>query len=320
MSDSINILDVTTVSESQLPLVISTQFDNLNEIEKNVKKAVDLAIQAKEKAQGAQVSAGAFKKKTAIELLQGAVQGNAEAQISIVDAQKLLFEYQAELTKITKYLFCLGVSNIAMNRSVVRELEKKLKGASEEEISDLAKQELRDVILQLKAQEDMMKKQEFLTGKVKEQAGKIKSIDDQLDKMEEVDDKQYEKIAENTATLAEHDEEIEQQKQKDAEHDKRFVEMDKTDDEQDVKIAENAATLAEHDDELEKQKQKTLELEKLLEQQKIIDEELRQQVLELKRRVESIELFNSKIIWKIGVTTIAVISLIINILHIIGII
>ena len=85
MSDNINILDVTTISESQLPSVISTQINNLTELENNVKEAVNKAAYAKEQAEKAKVSAGLFQKKAAIELLQDAVKGNAEAQIGFVN-------------------------------------------------------------------------------------------------------------------------------------------------------------------------------------------------------------------------------------------
>ena len=240
MKDKLEVLDLKAVSESQLPSIISTQFDNLAELENNIQKAVELAENAREMAEDAQVSAGLGKKKYAIELLQDATQGLAEAQISATDAQKLLFEYQTKLTEITKFLFGLGVSNLAMNRSVVRELELKLKGASEEDISALAKQELRNVILQLKAQEDMMKKQELLTGKVKEQAGQIKNIGKQLEIKDEVDDEQNEKIAENAKNLTRHDEVLSAHQQKDEEHDKKFRAKDILDENQDKKILENA--------------------------------------------------------------------------------
>ena len=61
----------------------------------------------------------------------------------------------SEITEI--YLFGLGVSNLAMNRSVVRGVEMRLKGASEEELDELARQEILGVVRQLKAQEDIMK-------------------------------------------------------------------------------------------------------------------------------------------------------------------
>lgn len=364
MSDNVNILDVTTISESQLPAVISTQFNNLTELENNVQKAVNLAAMAKAKAQDAQVSVGWFKKKAAIELLQDTVQGNAEAQISLADAQKLSFEYQTKLTEITKFLFALGVSNIAMNRSVVRELELKLKGASEEEISDLAKQELRNVILQLKAQEDIMKKQEHLTGKVKKQEEQIKDIDRKLDDMKETDGEQDQKIAEHAEKLAEHNKVLKAQQEKDLQFEKMFAEQDVEDEQQDQRIAKNEKLLSLHEEKLEQHRksQEMLEqklsevyknlsdnierlkesgvesnivfvekldnlkneidvsfddLKSIVESNKESNDDMSSKIAE---RVAALELFNSKRLWDIGVSAVATISLILNILQITGII
>ena len=378
MSDNINILDVTTISESQLPSVISTQINNLTELENNVKEAVNKAAYAKEQAEKAKVSAGLFQKKAAIELLQDAVKGNAEAQISLADAQKLSFEYQKKLTDITKFLFGLGVSSLAMNRCVVRELELRLKGASEEEISDLAKQDLRNVILQLKEQEDMMKKQAFLTGKVKEQAGQIKGIDRKLDDIEKTDSEQDQKIAkhaekiaekdlkdkrqdqeiaEHAEKLVEHNKVLKEQQEKDRHFEKMFAEQDAEDEQQDKRIAENEKIISLHEEKLEQYRQSQEMLERQISEfhQNLSDniESLKEGVDEsnilfaekldglknevdisfenlkslvyrnkennddisskIAERVAAIELFNSKKLWKIGVSAVAAISLILNI-------
>ena len=163
--------DISGVNIENLPSVLSSQFDKLNLLQYNVEKSLDMAIEAKIKSEDAYVKMGIFdySKKDAIKLLQEASKGLAEGIMTAAEAQKVSFEYQTKLTEITKFLLRLGLSNIAMNRSVVRELELKLKGASEEEISDLAKQELKNVIMQLKAQEDIMNKQAKLTDKVKQQ-------------------------------------------------------------------------------------------------------------------------------------------------------
>lgn len=175
-----NTFDVNTVNENQLPTVISSQFKELTELENNVVKAMDMATQAKRKANDAQVSAGLFKKKKAIEALQEAVKGQANALIPIVDAQKLLLKYQAGLTKITIFLANLGAQNLAMNRAVVRELELRLKGASDEEFSDLAKQELIKVIADLKNREDIMNKQDKIAENVGKQHEDIKKLNKQI--------------------------------------------------------------------------------------------------------------------------------------------
>ena len=156
------------VNASQVPSIIQEQFNGLKALKQNVSEATKKAEAAKDSAKSAkEKSAGLFHKKEAIESLQEATVDLADAQISAAQAQEVSFEYQQKIAEITKYLFALGVSNIAMNRSVVRELELKLKGASEEELDEFARQEIIAVVKQLKAQEDIMKKQSDLTEKVK---------------------------------------------------------------------------------------------------------------------------------------------------------
>lgn len=218
MNGKLKVLDINTIKQEDLPVVLSSQFDKLTVLETNVQKAVKSAVKAKEKAQDAQVKMGIFNysKKEAINLLQSASEGLAEGLMTAAEAQKVSFEYQTKLTEITKFLFGLGVSNIAMNRSVVRELELKLKGASEEEISDLAKQELRNVILQLKAQEDIMIKQEELKGKVKNHHYQLESINTQLDNIEKLEEEQDTLIFSHSKKLLKYEEIFEEQNKKNA--------------------------------------------------------------------------------------------------------
>jgi hypothetical protein len=148
-------------NEENLPEIIQGQISKLNDLDMSVKKAMNSATLAKDSAENAKnKSAGFGKKKVAIEELQAAGIDMAEAVQLGAEAQRISFEFQTKLAKITKYLFGLGVSNIASNRYVVRELEMKLKGATKEELSELARQELISVVKQLKEQEDILRKQE----------------------------------------------------------------------------------------------------------------------------------------------------------------
>lgn len=168
-----------SIEDKELPTIIANQITKLNELDQGVKKAMNAASRAKEAADTAKTkSVGFFKKKEAIEELQSAGIDLAEAVQSGAEAQKISFEFQTKLAEITKYLFGLGVSNIASNRFVVRELEMKLKGASKEKLSELAKQEVLSVVKQLKDQEDILKKQENLSQYVKIHDEKLKEYND----------------------------------------------------------------------------------------------------------------------------------------------
>lgn len=160
--------DFPDVSPEVIPSIISSKFDELSELKKKVKESREKADQARNSAERAsEKSAGLFQKKEAIESLQEATCDLAESQAAMVEAQETTFKYQEKIAKIMQFLFALGISNIAAHRVVIRELELRLKGASEEEIDDLTRNEIVNVVKQLKKQEDIMRKQEELSKRVK---------------------------------------------------------------------------------------------------------------------------------------------------------
>ena len=198
---------------TQVPAIVQERFGFLKKLKDQVDEAMDKAGQAQDSANNAKDKrVGVFKKKDAIESLQSAAGDLAAAQISSASAQKALFEYQQKVGEVMKYLLALGVSNIAMNRSLVKELELRLKEASKEELDDIARNEIIDLIKQLKAHEDFMNKHESLSQIVQKH-------DNSLREKELID------LAQN--------EEIQRQADKDDEHDRRLDEKDRKDDNQD---------------------------------------------------------------------------------------
>lgn len=150
---------LTRLEDSNLPKLITGHVEELKRLDKSVQQALTAASNAEKSAvEASKKSAGFGKKKVAIEELQSASVDLAKAVHQGAEAQKISFEFQQKLAEISKQLFALGVSNLANNRMVIRELEKRLQGASEEEISELAQQELMNVLHQLKAQEDILVK------------------------------------------------------------------------------------------------------------------------------------------------------------------
>lgn len=154
-------IDDSGFDEKNLPQLLQGRISKLNELNESVGKAKQAAEDARTSADRAKShSAGWFQKKAAIEELQSACVDLADAAQSGAVAQKISFEFQTKLADIAKCLFDLGAGNIAANRMVVRALELKLKGASKEELSELARREILLVVKQLKDQEDLLIKQE----------------------------------------------------------------------------------------------------------------------------------------------------------------
>lgn len=160
--------------------------DNFTKI-KELKKNVDELSQKAEETQNAvnkikEKKVGLFNKDIVQSL--AVISGDlAENQIVAVNTQKITIEYQRELSEFMKYLLCLGTTNIALNRMVVRELEMRLNNASQEEIDELAQAEIINVIKQLKAQEDVMNKVDALKEIVKEHEDRISDQKNTIDKL-----------------------------------------------------------------------------------------------------------------------------------------
>ena len=190
------------ISIEQLPTIIGDTYKNITEVDRKISNAVSKAEEAKALADIASKKEAGWSffggdKKEAIEALQSAAISQANALSDSVDANKQLFENQKKMSDALRYLFGLGVANMAANRTVVRELELKLQNASKEELSELARQEITNVILQLRAQEDMQYKLEKHNRILREHKGEIDKILGEINSFEE----RCKVILESTETL-----------------------------------------------------------------------------------------------------------------------
>lgn len=192
-----------------LPGMVTAQFDNIKILEDRVLAAMRSANEAKKAADNAKVDIRIFKtsKKDAIYLLQNAAQGLAESQQTIVDAQQLFFEYQKKTAEIMDFLFALGTSSIASNRATSKAITEKLKGNSGAKLSDLAKQELSKLLIQLKNQEDVFETQERMKASIREQSKRLHEqeqkqaeLNENIKELEKKLEKQSQKTVEKKTT------------------------------------------------------------------------------------------------------------------------
>ena len=239
---------INNLQPEEIPAIINSQYHEIEiidtqikkiqsrtkEAEKDVKKAKESADSAKEK------SAGFGQKKVAIESLQDATvdiaeaqSGLAEVQIDTLDAVQILFEHEKKLGQSIKFLFALGVSNITANRAVVRELQYRLQGASEDELSDFARQELESVVRQLKAQADMMIKQESLSSKVKQHSKEIEDNTAQISAIEKMAIAQAKQMSSVVEKNLAQDQELLRQEKQNQEYSRRLDSIDRKAKEQD---------------------------------------------------------------------------------------
>lgn len=183
-------IKVESIDEKQVPELIQGHLEAMKGLRKEIDLATSKALDAKEAVIN-EVGPRTISKKEAIDNLQAATLSLADAQAAAMSAQERQFEYQQKLSDITKFLFRLGLTNIAMNRVVVEELEYRLRNATQEELDDLARAEIENLLKRLKMQQDIDQKQTELTKLLKEQSDlndtQIKEINAQAEKDEEHD-------------------------------------------------------------------------------------------------------------------------------------
>lgn len=176
-------LQESSVSDLTLTFNVDDKIDSICLIDREYRETKALAEQAKDRAQKAKSaadeaskkSAGFGKKKKAIEALQAAQKEQSLATETNTQAITKIAMLQERIIEATKALFALGIRNVAANRSVYRQLELKMKGASEQELSDFARGEVMAVMQQLNEQQDMMARHNKLSEKVHEQNDLLKN-------------------------------------------------------------------------------------------------------------------------------------------------
>lgn len=164
---------------------VSEKIDAICVIDREYQEMLSFADAAKRRAESAKQSAQkaaeqssgflCFTNRKAIESLQASDKEQALALEANTQALTKITALQEKIINATKAVFTLGVSNIAENRSVYQQLEMKLQGASEQELSDFAQKEILAVMKQLNKHLDIMAKQEHLKDKLHQQQ---ESIDD----------------------------------------------------------------------------------------------------------------------------------------------
>lgn len=156
-----------TILPSQFPTIVSEQVKSISILSNKMSEAQEKADEAKLAAERvAKMKVGLFNKKSSIEELQAAVISLMDAMDAMIDASVASQDSMRKIADAEKFLFAIGVSNLAANRAVVRELKLQLTNASEQELDDLARNELMNVLKQLQAQEDMSMRLESIEKKI----------------------------------------------------------------------------------------------------------------------------------------------------------
>ena len=176
-----------------------------------------------------------------------ALEGTVKVQKALNEANELVFRNQQQIANIMKSLYMLGTQSIVMSRTIVRQLEMKLEGASKEELDSFQMQEIQNVINQLKAGQDVMYKQEQMNEIVHDHDDRLIDAEAEISSFREKEEDRARRLAEAESRDATQDELIKAQAQKDEEHDRRLAEAESRDTAQNELIAAQAQKDEEHD-------------------------------------------------------------------------
>lgn len=176
------------VKLSELPQIISNKTKLITELEMKVNEARIKAESAEKQAQeikgyttkkfmGYEYKSGDTKEN--VESTQNVVKLLALAQKKSTEALKLSFLFQKELASTSEYLFYLGCYNIATNESMIANLNKQLRGEGTNgiKLSENVKEQFKNVVQRLRAQKDVLFRQQQIEEKSKLQEDKLKLIE-----------------------------------------------------------------------------------------------------------------------------------------------
>ena len=104
--NDLNLTDVPEkVSEENLPEIIDGQVNNIKVLDKQIQKALKSAGNARDAAEtAANMSAGFWHRKNAIEGLQSAVEEIGNATADNADSQKMLFDCLQKMAQVEKII------------------------------------------------------------------------------------------------------------------------------------------------------------------------------------------------------------------------
>lgn len=223
---------VMMIDAAQIPEYVEKSVKQLQILENKINASAEAGRNAARAARDAEGTSCSFsliesakKERAVIEALQASGVAQARAIETFSDAQKLTFDYLSDVTRILRGLFVLGCASLAKNRSVVRELEARLRGDSESQINELARQELESLLMQLNEQRDILERQEQLGRNQRDQAEQISQNKSLILSNREKNESQDRELLRQRDKDIEHDNELERQRSKDVEHDRLLMEL-----------------------------------------------------------------------------------------------
>ena len=175
-------MDIHT-SPEELTASITKQVKIMEFLDQKITEAKEKVVAAQQKANEAKHKIRLFNKKQSIEDLQTAVLAQSDAIAAEDEAMRISFHNQKMLADVSTGLLSLGLVNLVSNRTVFQGIKNQLQQASEEEINEHAREELKKIVSQLKAQEDIYNRIDQQAHIVEDIQIKIRHIETQKELM-----------------------------------------------------------------------------------------------------------------------------------------
>ena len=276
--------DKMVIDASKIPALVEEQYGKLAKLDKQVGKAIKKAKSAEEAAEKAgNCKKGLFRKKAALQTISGAVEALSEANMNNAQGLSEAFKFMQSLAEINQGLFGLAAMSTAANNTVLQQLELKLKGASAEKLSALARSELNRTISILKNQGNVLAEQD-------KQKKRLEAMQLRLNALsiegEQHDAQQDELLEQHSQTVQEHAQMIAANIAHDAQQDELIAENKEHDARQDQQIAENMEQDARQDQQLAQHAEKDAEHDRLIAELREENQELRANIDDLRSLVE----------------------------------
>lgn len=171
--------DIQSIPKSQLPDVIQSQYEILEELDSKLKIAFQKAQAATYSANlAANVKVGWFRgKKKAIKVSQQAIQDLAAGNAANTEVVKVVLVYLTQIADIANWFISLSTLGLATTRATINQLQQILNEGASVRLSDAAKSELKKAIRDLKSKEDFMQKLAKTETAVKQHEKRISKIE-----------------------------------------------------------------------------------------------------------------------------------------------
>ena len=245
--------DKMVIDASKIPALVEEQYGKLAKLDKQVGKAIKKAKSAEEAAEKAgSCKKGLFRKKAALQTISDAVEALSEANMNNAQGLSEAFKFMQSLAEINQGLFGLAAMSTAANNTVLQQLELKLKGASAEKLSALARSELNRTISILKNQGNVLAEQDKQKKRLEAMQLRLNALSNEG---EQHDAQQDELLEQHSQTVQEHAQMIAANMEHDAQQDELLEQHSQTDQEHAQMIAANMEHDAQQDELLEQHSQ-----------------------------------------------------------------